>query len=145
MSQESVWEKSRVELFHDLDTNENGLTAEEAAARLGKHGPNELQGGEKKSVLRIFLEQFKDFLVIILIAAAVVSAVPSVVVVVVPSPSVAVVVVVAAVVSPSVSVSLSLGASLPQAHRVNSITSASTRQSSRFIFFFLLILESGHG
>ena len=75
MSQESVWEKSRVELFRDLNSDENGLTAEEAAARLAKYGPNELQGGEKKSVLRIFLEQFKDFLVIILILAAVVSAV----------------------------------------------------------------------
>ena len=75
MSQEAIWEKSRVELFRELDSTETGLTAEEAAARLAKYGPNELQGGEKKSVLRIFLEQFADFLVIILILAAVVSAV----------------------------------------------------------------------
>ncbi|MBQ7777960.1 MAG: cation-translocating P-type ATPase [Oscillibacter sp.] len=75
MSQESIWEKSRVELFRELNTSEAGLTAEEAAARLAQYGPNELQGGEKKSVLRIFLEQFADFLVIILIIAAVVSAV----------------------------------------------------------------------
>ena len=75
MSQTAIWEKSRVELLRELNSSEHGLTAEEAAVRLGRHGPNELRSGGKKSVLRIFLEQFKDFLVIILILAAVVSAV----------------------------------------------------------------------
>jgi Ca2+-transporting ATPase len=42
---------------------------------LAEHGPNQLQEGNKKSALRLFLEQFADFLVIILIAAAAVSAV----------------------------------------------------------------------
>ena len=40
-----------------------------AAGRLEQYGPNELQEGGRKSVLRIFLEQFADFLVIILILA----------------------------------------------------------------------------
>lgn len=77
MSQASIWEKSRTELFRELNSSESGLTAEEAAARLTQYGPNELQGGEKKGILRIFLEQFADFLVIILILAAIVSAVLS--------------------------------------------------------------------
>ena len=70
-----IWQKSRVELFRDLDCSDEGLSSQEAAARLEKNGPNELQGGKRKSVLRIFLEQFADFLVIILILAAIVSAV----------------------------------------------------------------------
>ncbi len=70
-----IWQKSRVELFRDLDCSDEGLSFQEAAARLEKNGPNELQGGKRKSVLRIFLEQFADFLVIILILAAIVSAV----------------------------------------------------------------------
>ena len=75
MNQEkSIWQKSRVELFRDFESSENGLSAQEAADRLHQNGPNELQGGAQKSVLRIFLEQFADFLVIILILAAAVSA-----------------------------------------------------------------------
>ena len=45
------------------------LTAQQAAANREKYGPNELADGKKKSMLRIFLEQFRDFLVIILIIA----------------------------------------------------------------------------
>ena len=70
----NVWQKSRVELFRDLNCSENGLTAREAAERLEQYGLNELAAGEKKSALRIFLEQFTDFLVIILILAAAISA-----------------------------------------------------------------------
>lgn len=70
-----VWQKNRMELFRELNCSEEGLTAAEAAGRLKQYGPNELQGGHRKSVLRIFLEQFADFLVVILIMAAVVSAV----------------------------------------------------------------------
>ena len=51
------------------------LTDQQVKANREKYGPNELAEGKKKSTLRIFLEQFKDFLVIILIIAAVVSGV----------------------------------------------------------------------
>ena len=51
------------------------LTAQQAAANREKYGPNELADGKKKSMLRIFLEQFRDFLVIILIIAAAISGV----------------------------------------------------------------------
>ncbi len=49
------------------------LTEEMAAANREKYGPNELAEGKKKSTIRIFFEQFKDFLVIILIFAAIIS------------------------------------------------------------------------
>ena len=75
MNEKKIWQKSRMELLQDLSCGDGGLTAEEAAERLRKYGPNELQAGKQKSVFRIFLEQFADFLVIILILAAAVSAV----------------------------------------------------------------------
>lgn len=49
------------------------LTMEQVRVHQEKYGPNELIEGKKKTMLQIFLEQFKDFLVIILMIAAVVS------------------------------------------------------------------------
>lgn len=49
------------------------LTNEQARVNQEKYGFNELEAGDKKSTLRIFLEQFQDFLVIILMISAVVS------------------------------------------------------------------------
>ena len=49
------------------------LSEEQIQANREKYGPNELVEGKKKTVLQIFLEQYKDFLVIILIIAAIVS------------------------------------------------------------------------
>ena len=58
-----------------LDTSvEHGLTADEAARRLEKHGPNELMEAPRPGIWRMLLEQFNNFIVIILIVAAVVSA-----------------------------------------------------------------------
>ena len=75
MKQEkNIWEQSRVELFQKLDCRETGLSQEDAALRLLKYGANELHAGKQKSVLQIFLGQFADFLVLILILAAVISA-----------------------------------------------------------------------
>lgn len=53
----------------------NGLTSEEAQRLLEENGYNELAGEKKKNVFIVFLEQFKDFLVIILLISAVISAV----------------------------------------------------------------------
>ena len=58
------------ELGADL---ENGLGSGEACSRLERLGPNRLQGAKKKPLVLRILAQFKDFLVIILIAAAAVS------------------------------------------------------------------------
>ena len=69
-----TWQKSIDELYNSLNTGENGLATHEAKRRLEEKGYNELDSEKKKSVIRIFLEQFADFLVIVLIAAAIISA-----------------------------------------------------------------------
>ncbi|WP_241475018.1 calcium-translocating P-type ATPase, SERCA-type [Priestia flexa] len=52
---------------------ENGLTAKEIALRQKQEGFNELAEGEKQSALLVFLEQFKDFMVLVLLAATLIS------------------------------------------------------------------------
>ncbi|MCX7780482.1 MAG: cation-translocating P-type ATPase [Negativicutes bacterium] len=52
----------------------SGLTAAEAAKRLAANGPNELREKQRETLLQKFINQFKDFLVLILIAASIVSA-----------------------------------------------------------------------
>ena len=62
------------ESISSLETSlESGLGVDEAAFRLASHGPNRLTEAKKKSWLIKVLAQFKDFLVIILIIAAVIS------------------------------------------------------------------------
>ena len=64
------------EVESTLKTNaENGLTAEEAKKRQEEYGLNELKAKKKKSLLVKFLEQFKDFMIIILIISAIISGV----------------------------------------------------------------------
>ena len=59
-----------------LNSNlENGLTMEQVNEAREKYGSNELQAKKKKSLLVKFLEQFKDFMIIVLIIAAIVSGV----------------------------------------------------------------------
>ncbi|HWQ44556.1 MAG TPA: calcium-transporting P-type ATPase, PMR1-type [Methanosarcina barkeri] len=57
-----------------LNTSEAGLSSEEAENRLEKYGKNELKEEEKTSVVKLFLSQFKSFLIVILVVAALVSA-----------------------------------------------------------------------
>ena len=57
----------------EINGKQEPLTSAEVKAHQEKFGPNELVEGKKKTTLQIFLEQYKDFLVIILIAAAIVS------------------------------------------------------------------------
>ena len=66
------------ELFVELETSSQGLTSEKAEKRLAEHGPNKLKEAPKPSLIRRFFEQLKDPMLIILIAAAVVSAVTSI-------------------------------------------------------------------
>jgi Ca2+-transporting ATPase len=66
------WYKLDVaEVLQSLDSCRDGLTAGEAEERLSRYGPNELQEKKKKTVFMMFLGQFNDFLIMVLIAAAV--------------------------------------------------------------------------
>ncbi|MBN1369135.1 MAG: cation-translocating P-type ATPase [Dehalococcoidaceae bacterium] len=58
-----------------LNTGSSGLSSEEAGKRLSDYGPNELTKHKGVSPLAIFLEQFKSFLIIILLVAVALSAV----------------------------------------------------------------------
>lgn len=58
---------------------ESGLTAAEASERLSKNGKNELDQGKKKSMFVKFLEQFKDAMIIVLLCAAIISSIISIV------------------------------------------------------------------
>ena len=72
---ESKWYNKTVsEVEEILETDvKNGLTQEKINKNLAKYGLNELQGKKKKSLFVKFLEQFKDFMIIILIFAAIIS------------------------------------------------------------------------
>lgn len=66
------WKKLSVdETLKTLNTNINGLTSSEAQKRLLEYGKNELIEEEKAGPIRLFLGQFKDILILILIIAAI--------------------------------------------------------------------------
>ncbi len=69
----NYYQLSAEETMRELNGTTEPLTDEQVREHKEKYGPNELVEGKKKTVLQIFLEQYKDFLVIILIIAAVVS------------------------------------------------------------------------
>ena len=71
--QDVFYDRTPDQTLAALDSARTGLSGAEAAARLTKYGPNALAEGSKKSVVQVFFEQFKDLLVVILIAAAVIS------------------------------------------------------------------------
>lgn len=74
MERENWFNKSVEETTKKLNTNNTlGLTAEEVEKRKQKYGLNELEKGKKTPLIVKFLEQFKDFMIIVLIIAAVVS------------------------------------------------------------------------
>lgn len=70
-----MYQKSKEQVLKEMNSGVEGLTGTEAKHRLETEGYNELQDVKKKPVWRVFMEQFKDFLVIILIIAAVISGV----------------------------------------------------------------------
>lgn len=61
------------EVLDLVNTNKGGLTREEVNNRLEKYGFNEIISGKKKSKLRMFLEEFKDLLLIILLISGIFS------------------------------------------------------------------------
>ncbi len=66
------------EVLRGQGSERGGLTSQEAAARLSKHGPNRLQEAKKITNFQRFLQQLKDPMLLILMAAAAVSAVTSI-------------------------------------------------------------------
>ena len=72
---ENNWfNKSIEEVENELNTNiENGLGENEVNNARSKYGYNELKSKKKKSVIVKFFEQFKDFMIIVLIISAIVS------------------------------------------------------------------------
>ena len=64
-------------VFSEVESTEQGLSAEEAGRRLERNGRNKLEEGKKDSLLKRFLKQLADPMILILIAAAAVSAVTS--------------------------------------------------------------------
>ena len=61
------------DVLREFGTSPDGLSSDEAQARLQKFGPNELAEKKRATPLAMFLSQFKDFMIIVLIAAAVIS------------------------------------------------------------------------
>lgn len=72
---ETPWyHKSIDEVCRELDTDpKRGLSSQEARIRLEKYGPNELAQKKGPSIFQMFLEQLKDYMVIILLIASVIS------------------------------------------------------------------------
>lgn len=68
------YQMSQAQVMKTKETSREGISGAEAAKRLKQYGPNILEEGKKKSLLQVFGEQFLDLLVIILIIAAVISA-----------------------------------------------------------------------
>jgi len=67
------------EVYDKLNTSEKGLTSEEANARLQRNGKNALEEGKSKTWIQRFFAQMKDLMIIVLLAAALISAIIAVV------------------------------------------------------------------
>ncbi len=71
----NYYSKELKEVFLEFNSNILGLTSKKAEEYLKKYGENKLEEPDKESILKKFIEQFKDFTVILLIIAAIVSGV----------------------------------------------------------------------
>ena len=69
-----AYQKTFSQVQHELSVNDQGLSPKEALIRMQKYGKNEIIASKQPSVFSIFIDQFKDLLVIILIVAALISA-----------------------------------------------------------------------
>ena len=67
------------EVLNKLHTSMNGLNSQEANQRLEEYGPNKLKEEKKKTILQRFLAQFKDAMILVLLAAAAISLVVAIV------------------------------------------------------------------
>lgn len=69
--------KEASEVLTELDSTQQGLSRSQAAQRLEQHGPNKLAEGKKVTLLQRFLKELADPMILILIAAAVISGITS--------------------------------------------------------------------
>ena len=73
---EKAWHSEKVDdVLRELDVTHEGLSSQEAQERLKKYGYNELVAKKRKSALMMFLGQFKDVFILLLIAAVIFSAI----------------------------------------------------------------------
>lgn len=77
MKENNYYNKTVKQLYEELDSNINGLSDAEASKRLGEYGENKLAERKKKSNVLIFLSQFNDLMILLLIFASIFSAVIS--------------------------------------------------------------------
>lgn len=61
------------EVLSKLDSDQKGISSMQAKERLSQHGPNQLESTTKPSPLKIFIGKFKDYMVLVLIFAAIIS------------------------------------------------------------------------
>ncbi len=61
------------EVISVTGSSQNGLRTEDATLKLAEYGPNELQEKKKKPAWVLFLQQFKDFMILVLLAAAIIA------------------------------------------------------------------------
>ena len=73
MTEKNMWNLSPEEALKACQTSEQGLTTEQAEKIRLEAGENMLKEGKKKSPFQVFLDQFKDLMVVILIGAAIIS------------------------------------------------------------------------
>lgn len=72
-SRELFYTQDKEDVLEHLGSSKEGLSTAEAQKRLADYGRNELDEGEKRSLLAKFLDQFKDLMIIILLVAAALS------------------------------------------------------------------------
>ena len=73
MTQQNIWNISTEELMRQHQVTKEGLTSQQVDKIRQAKGENILQEGKKKSIFQVFISQFADLLVVILIVAAVIS------------------------------------------------------------------------
>ena len=73
MTKQAAYTQTEEQVLSTVQSTKEGLTSAQVKERLEKYGPNALQAGEKTTLLQKFINQFKDFMIIVLLAAAVIS------------------------------------------------------------------------
>ncbi|MGA3314237.1 cation-translocating P-type ATPase [Lactiplantibacillus pentosus] len=74
MSTKPKYQQSLPAIYQELETDEHGLQQSAATQRLEQYGPNALNQQKTTSLLQKFIAQFKDFMIIVLLVAALIAA-----------------------------------------------------------------------